>query len=82
MIKVRYKYFLFLLLVLAGCKDTAVTPQQSLTKEQEQLLLGNPSGATTDERKEANNYLMLKTQYALSYSRKRGTPHPSGLAGT
>lgn len=74
MFRHSYKYFLFLLLVLAGCKDTEVTPQESLAKGQEQLLLGNPSGATADESN-ANDYLMLKAQYALSYSRERGTPN-------
>ena len=35
------------------------------------LLLGNPSGATTDVANE-NNYLMPKPQYTLSYNRSRG----------
>lgn len=50
-----------------------MAPQQTLTLEEEQLLLGNPSGATADEGN-PNDYLMLKPQYALSYSRERGTP--------
>lgn len=36
------------------------------------LLLGNPSGATSDIANE-NNYLMDKTQYMLSYNRSRAT---------
>lgn len=36
------------------------------------LLLGNPSGATTDIANE-NNYLMYKPQYVLSYNRSRAT---------
>jgi len=36
------------------------------------LLLGNPSGATTDVANE-NNYLLVKNQYALSYNRSRAT---------
>ena len=59
MLKHHYKYLLFLFLALAGCKDTEIIPQQSLTQEQEHLLLGNPSGATTDESN-ANNYLSSK----------------------
>ncbi|MBF9252504.1 DNA/RNA non-specific endonuclease [Pontibacter sp. 172403-2] len=74
MLNRHYKYLLFLFMVLAGCKDTDVAPQQSTKPEQEHLLLGNPSGATTSESN-AGNYLMLKPQYALSYSRDRGTPN-------
>ena len=36
------------------------------------LLLGNPSGATTDIANE-NNYLIFKPQYSLSYNRSRAT---------
>lgn len=36
------------------------------------LLLGNPSNATTDTANE-NNYLMFKPQYTLSYNRSRAT---------
>jgi endonuclease G, mitochondrial len=38
------------------------------------LLLGNPSGATGDVANE-NNYLMIKPQYSLSYSRANATPN-------
>ena len=38
------------------------------------LLLGNPSGATGDVANE-NNYLMIKPQYSLSYSRAKATPN-------
>ena len=38
------------------------------------LLLGNPSGATGDIANE-NNYLMIKPQYSLSYSRAKATPN-------
>jgi DNA/RNA endonuclease G (NUC1) len=38
------------------------------------LLLGNPSGATTDTANE-NNYLMPKPQYTLSYNRGKGEPN-------
>ncbi|GEO07341.1 sugar-non-specific nuclease NucA-like protein [Adhaeribacter aerolatus] len=40
----------------------------------EHLLLGNPSNATPDENN-FNNYLLDKPQFALSYSRDRGTPN-------
>ncbi len=38
------------------------------------LLMGNPSGATANPYYYWN-YLMIKTQYALSYHRDRGTPN-------
>lgn len=38
------------------------------------LLLGNPSNATGEVANE-NNYLMLKPQYSLSYSRANATPN-------
>jgi endonuclease G, mitochondrial len=74
MLNLYYRYLLFALLILIGCKETEMIPQQSLTLEEQQLLLGNPSGATVDVSN-PNNYLMLKPQYALSYSRDRGTPN-------
>ncbi|WP_162056037.1 DNA/RNA non-specific endonuclease [Pontibacter pamirensis] len=74
MLKHTYRYFLLFFLVLSGCQDSEVAPQQALTPEEEQSLLGNPSGATADESN-FNNYLMTKPQFALSYSRDRGTPN-------
>jgi endonuclease G, mitochondrial len=74
MLKLSYRYLLFALLILVGCKETEVIPQSSLTLEEQQLLLGNPSGATADVSNQ-NNYLMLKPQYALSYSRDRAIPN-------
>lgn len=38
------------------------------------LIFGNPSNATTDVSNE-NNYLMQKPQYSLSYSRAKATPN-------
>ncbi|RNI29086.1 DNA/RNA non-specific endonuclease [Rufibacter latericius] len=64
-----------LLLVLAGCKETEVVPKKSPDQiYSEHLTFGNPSNATTDISN-SNNYLMGKPQYALSYSRNRGTPN-------
>lgn len=42
--------------------------------DDDHLLLGNPSNAVTDISFPAN-YLMVKTYYALSYNRDRGTPN-------
>jgi endonuclease G len=36
------------------------------------MVMGNPSGAVTDTSV-PNNYLMMKSEYALSYNRSRGT---------
>lgn len=41
---------------------------------QEHLVLGNPSGATTDVNNPFN-YLLLKPQYVMSYHRDRGIPN-------
>lgn len=38
------------------------------------MLMGNPSKATTDKTKK-NNYLMVKEHFALSYSNSKGTPN-------
>ena len=40
----------------------------------EHLTMGNPSNAVTDVS-QPNNYLMVKTQYALAYSRDNGGPN-------
>jgi endonuclease G, mitochondrial len=72
MLKSHYHCLLFAILILVGCKETEVVP--ALALEQQQLLLGNPSGATADISNQ-NNYLMLKPQYALSYSRDRAIPN-------
>jgi endonuclease G len=40
--------------------------------DEDPLLLGNPSNATSDVANE-NNYLMIKPQYSLSYNRSRAT---------
>ena len=40
----------------------------------EHMVMGNPSGAVTDEATPLN-YLMLKPQYALSYNNDRGIPN-------
>lgn len=39
------------------------------------LSLGNPSGATGNPDQSPNNYLMVKPQFTLSYSRDRGIPN-------
>jgi endonuclease G len=55
--------------VSAGSGGGGTTPG-----DDDHLLLGNPSGAVASTSFPAN-YLMLKTYYALSYNRDRGTPN-------
>ena len=70
----RYALITALALVTAACSTTndpaPVTPTQQLP---EHLTLGNPSGATPDAN-QPTNYLLSKSQYALSYHRDRGIP--------
>lgn len=68
------KLFVLFLILAASCKQTEVAPNIPLTLEEQQIALGNPSMATPD-LSNYNNYLMMKPQYALSYSRDRGTPN-------
>ena len=70
-------------LLLAGCSTTTTQRNNVLKSVSQQpnftstpssihLSLGNPNGATASD---PNNYLMLKPQYALSYSRDKGIPN-------
>jgi endonuclease G, mitochondrial len=75
MLKQRLLYPFILLLLLFGCKEPEVIPDKSITAEDgTHLLLGNPSNATADVSN-PNNYLIERPQYALSYSKDRGTPN-------
>ncbi len=59
-----------LTLFIPGCGLLQRPPLQTPTSVH--LVLGNPSQATTDPRN-ADNYLMLKPQYALSYNNSKRT---------
>lgn len=48
------------------------SPDQALNNPH--LLLGNPTGATTSVA-QANNFLIARPQYALSYNRDKGIPN-------
>ena len=73
---------LALTLLLAACQKEAAapaptTPSVPVTPTAplpEHLTLGNPSGATADIA-QPTNYLLSKSQYALSYHRDRGIPN-------
>jgi endonuclease G, mitochondrial len=43
--------------------------------DNDHMLMGNPSNAVADVVNSANNYLMVKTYYSMSYSRARATPN-------
>lgn len=72
-------------LLIAGCPKAPAPPRNppapiasrpfpnrpGSTASANHLLLGNPSGASTD----ANNFLISKPQYALSFNRRNGTPN-------
>jgi endonuclease G, mitochondrial len=68
--------YILVLLTLLGCKETEVIPQQtpSTTPLSVHLTFGNPSNATS-EIANSNNYLMVKPQYVISYSKDRGIPN-------
>jgi len=54
--------------------DETFTTEAITVVDNSNLLLGNPSGATFDVAN-ANNYLMEKTQYTLSYNNSKLTPN-------
>ena len=68
--------WLLLILLLAGCKHTEVTPVKStdLVPLEEHLLLGNPSNANADPVN-TDNLLLQKSQYTVSFSQDRGIPN-------
>ena len=63
------KTLLLLALLLAGCARKTVTPLP--VAESVHVSLGNPTSAEPDTT-DADNYLILKKQYALSYNRSLG----------
>ncbi len=58
--------------VITSCKSTL--GQLKTENVNVNLLLGNPSHATTTLANE-NNYLILRPQYAVSYNRSKGIPN-------
>ena len=64
---------LFTLLVTACAKTDQVTPVLIASRE-DNLALGNPSGAVASPSSPAN-YLLVKDQYTLSYNRDQGKPN-------
>ena len=67
------KSLLYLVLLVAfqfSCTEETPAPDQDTVRENN-MALGNPSGAGTS----ANNYLLEKPQYSLSYNSGRGIPN-------
>ena len=62
---------LLLLLLIPAC--TLLSPPK-VSYENVNLMLGNPSAATSNPAN-ANNYLILRPQYALSYNRDKEIPN-------
>lgn len=65
--------------VASDAQERTVNVSQNITvvaqtANEDPLLLGNPSNATNNIANE-NNYLMVKPQYTISYSRSRNTPN-------
>jgi endonuclease G len=61
------------LLLLAATLLLGGQPARAQTAISIHLALGNPSGAVADAA-QPNNYLIVRDQYALAYSRDRGIP--------
>jgi endonuclease G len=54
---------------------TSTTYADATATRDNNLALGNPSGAVADATNYPNNYLLPKTQYTLSYNRDQGKPN-------
>jgi endonuclease G len=79
----RYAVLVLIILCLTGCEafreklngnenSRANTATAPATSEGVHLLLGNPSQATADPDN-ANNFLLVRDSYVLSYNNSRGT---------
>ncbi len=66
-------FALLTLLAFSCTKTTEVTPTAT-TGRDDNLALGNPSGATASTGS-PTNYLLVKDQYTLSYNRDQGKPN-------
>jgi endonuclease G len=64
-----YRLCLLLALELTQCKTGDIQPNPSMPTRDDNLALGNPSKAGTDD---VNNWLMDKGTYVLGYNAGRG----------
>lgn len=72
--KALIAYGIALAVILTNCKPATVTPDpgSTLPTRDNNLAMGNPSGASGSD---ANNYLLDKGMYVLSYNASRGGPN-------
>ena len=68
---IRIIFLVSLIGLLIGCSPAQTKPPDKIIPSVN-LLLGNPSQATTNINN-SDNYLMVKPQYTLSYNRSKGT---------
>lgn len=71
---IQTSFIVYLGLLLFSCNKKDVEEGARLVPTSVHLTMGNPSGAVTDSTR-WTNYLMEKSQYALSYHRDRGIPN-------
>jgi len=57
---------------MSQCKQSSVDPDTDLSTRDNNLAMGNPSGASSSD---PANYLLDKGMYVLSYNADRGTPN-------
>lgn len=71
--KIAYFLVLTIAVGLVSCRNPDL-PLSGETKSNINLLMGNPSQATTSPGN-SENYLIARPQYALSYSKNKGIPN-------
>ncbi len=73
-LQVRLGTLALLALLVGSCAKTEVPTPTTTAGRDDNLALGNPSGATTSTSS-PTNYLLVKDQYTLSYNRDQGKPN-------
>jgi endonuclease G, mitochondrial len=71
--RIAYLLILTIAISLVACRNPDI-PSGGETKGNINLLMGNPSQATTSAGN-SENYLIVRPQYALSYSKQKGIPN-------
>ncbi len=66
---------LLLVFVTACATSPDPAPAPDASTRDDNLALGNPSGAEADATDSPTNYLLTKAQYTLSYNRDQGKPN-------
>jgi endonuclease G len=73
---IRLVSSILLLAMVAACDTTPEpAPAADASTRDDNLALGNPSGAEADATGSPDNYLLTKKQYTLSYNRDQGKPN-------